>query len=252
MDVDKALVPIFIETDVPRNIVQIGTGVFLDFHGNPFLFTAAHVSDEQKNGRLLVPTINGLEEIEGYLAYLDLPPEVLRSSDHIDIAYYKLSVDFARALSYHFFPLLEKMEIIESSLNLSMLSVVGYPASKGKRKINKFTSDLFYYRGVAADLEEYVKQGLSPEENIMIHFHKKNALDPDTGKRKDPPSPRGVSGGAIFAWPRDSEFSRDWSLPVLVGVLHTYKEKEGLFIGTNLIPFLAAITLGEMKGFDVA
>lgn len=133
MHVDKSLVPIFIETEVPKTIKQIGTGVFLDFQSEPFLFTAAHVTDNLKYGNILVPTNNGLSKIDGYLAHIDLPPELSRKDDRIDMAYYRLSTNFARKLSVNFFPLFKNMELIESSLNLRVLSIVGYPASKGKK-----------------------------------------------------------------------------------------------------------------------
>lgn len=250
MEVDKSLVPIFLETDIPKQIKQIGTGVFLDFQSEPFLFTAAHVTDDLKNGRLLVPTNDGLVKIEGYLAHIDLLPELSRCDDNIDMAYYRLSSEFARKLCFYFFPLIRKIEIIENSLNLSVLSVVGYPASKARRKGGVFGSELAYYRGVAASEEFYAQRKLLTDENIILHFGKKQALSPDTGKKIDPPSPRGVSGGAIFAWPHGHEFSQDWTLPRLVGILHSYSEKEGVFIGTTLLPYVGAISLGKMKGYD--
>lgn len=83
-----------------------------------------------------------------------------------------------------------------------------------------------------------------------MHFDKKQAVSPDTGQIINPPSPRGVSGGAIFAWPYGYEFSQDWSLPTLVGILHSYKRKDGIFIGTTLLPYVTATSLGRMKGYD--
>ncbi|WP_297807352.1 hypothetical protein [uncultured Methylophaga sp.] len=250
MEVNQALIPIFIETEIPKGIKQIGTGVFIDFRSQPFLFTAAHVTDSLQNGKLLVPTIEGLEEIEGYLAHLDLLPELSRNDDSIDMAYYRLSNDFARKLFVYFQPLIKKIELVESSLELNVLSVVGYPASKSKKNGGSFSSELAYYRGIAADNELYEKHNLLTDQNIIIHFHKKNALNPDNGQKMNPPSPRGVSGGAIFAWPYGQEFSQDWRLPMLVGILHSYKEKEGLFVGTTLLPYLTATALGEMRGYS--
>lgn len=249
MEVDSCLVPIFIETEVPKQIKQIGTGVFLDFQSAPFLLTAAHVTDELKNGNLLVPTVKGLSEIEGYHAHIDLLPELTRNDDGVDMAYFRLSSDFARSLCAHFYPLIGKTELVHSSIELGVVSVVGYPASKGKRKASKFTSELAYYRGVAADQETYERHDFHHHENIIVEFHNKRAVNPESGKSINPPSPRGVSGGAIFAWPQGYELSQDWSKPKLVGILHSYKAKEGLFIGTTLLPYVAAIQLGGMKGF---
>lgn len=250
MEVDSCLVPIFIETEVPKQIEQVGTGVFLDFQSAPFLLTAAHVTDELKNGNLLVPTVNGLSEIEGYHAHIDLLPELTRDDDGVDMAYFRLTSEFARSLCAHFYPLIGRAELVPSSLELGVVSVVGYPASKGKKMASKFTSELAYYRGVAADQETYERYDFHHHENIIVHFHNKRAVNPENGKSMNPPSSRGVSGGAIFSWPQDHELSQDWSKPKLVGILHSYKAKEGLFIGTTLLPYFAAIQLGSMKGFD--
>lgn len=249
MEVDSCLVPIFIETAVPKQIKQIGTGVFLDFQSAPFLLTAAHVTDELGSGSLLVPTVNGLSEIVGYHAHIDLLPELTRNDDSVDMAYFRLTSDFARSLCAYFYPLIGKTELLTSSLELGVVSVVGYPASKAKRKASKFTSELAYYRGVAADQEAYDQHDFLHDENIIVHFHNKRAVNPENGESMNPPSPRGVSGGAIFSWPQGHEISQDWSKPKLVGILHSYKAKEGLFIGTTLLPYFAAIQLGSMKGF---
>ena len=250
MEVDRALVPLFIETEVPKRIIQVGTGVFLDFQSEPFLFTAAHVTDNLQHGTLLAPTVNGLSPIDGYLAHIDLPPEVSRNNDRVDMAYYRLDTNFARELCYNFSPLVNKVELIKSSLELGVVSVVGYPVSKSKKKGNIFNSELVHYRGVTADQKIYNKYGFSSENNIIIHFNKKNVVRPKTGEKYNPPSPRGVSGGAIFSWPYGNEWSQDWSIPKLVGIFHSYKEKDGIMIGSSLIPYVSATMLGRMKGYD--
>ncbi|HDS1201089.1 hypothetical protein NDN17_20840 [Shewanella algae] len=250
MEVDKSIVPIFIETEVPKRISQIGTAVFVDFQNMPFLFTAAHVTDDMENGTLLVPTVEGLSEIDGYTAYVDLPPEIPRSSDSVDMAYIRLTSEFASKLCYNFFPLPQKkMNIASSALELGVVSVVGYPASKSKRKNGGFQSEMFYYRGVAADSDIYSSLDLCPTTSTVIHFSKKRAVKHETQEKYTPPSPNGVSGGALFAWPKGHELSQDWTIPQLVGIFHTFKQREGLMIGSNLINFAAATTLGQMKGF---
>jgi hypothetical protein len=74
-------------------------------------------------------------------------------------------------------------------------------------------------------------------------------MDPDTFKKYPTPSLRGVSGGGIFAWPKGEEFSDDWNLPKLVGLMHSFREKDGLIIGSTLLPIVSAIQLGRMKRF---
>jgi len=245
-----SLVPVFLETEIPRRIHQIGTAIFRELWGKPFLFTAAHVTDELKHGVLLVPTSHGLSPIDGYMAHIDLLPEISRLNDSVDIAYYRLSTEFATQLSYHFKPLPQgRGEVIHSALELTVCSASGYPASKGKKNGNTYSSEIFSFRGTAAQQETYDKLGLTPEQSIIIHFHKKRAVYPGTMEASPTPSLKGSSGGGIFAWPPGAELSEDWSLPRLVGIIHTFKEKEGLIIGTTLLPVLAAVSLGRMKNF---
>lgn len=242
----ESLVPVFLETDIPKRVHQIGTAIFRELWGEPFLITVAHVTDELKNGILLVPTAQGLSPIDGYMACIDLPPELPRRNDNVDIAYYRLSSEFAVQLSYHFNPLPQgRGEVIQTALGLGVCSVAGYPATKGKKNGQTYSSEIFSFRGVAAMQETYDQFALSPEQSIIIHFHKKRAVHPETMEAFSTPSLRGCSGGGIFAWPPGKELSDDWSLPRLVGVIHTFKEKEGLIIGTTLLPVLAAIGLGK-------
>ena len=104
-------------------------------------------------------------------------------------------------------------------------------------------------QGVAAQQHVYDSLGLSSDVNIVIHFSKKRAVDPDTFDKYPTPSLKGVSGGGIFAWPKGEELSDDWNLPKLIGLIHSFREKDGLIIGSTLLPVIAAIQLGRMKKF---
>jgi len=251
VDPYDALVPVFLETRAPNRVSQIGTAVFVELHGEPFLFTAAHVTDDQKSGYLLVPTSRGLEPIDGYMAFVDLPPEVHRREDDTDIAYYRLRSEFAVDLCHHFQPLPQaRCELIKSSMELTVCSVSGYPASKsGKTSEGAHRSEVFSFRGVAAQQHVYDSLGLSSEFNVVVHFSKKRAVNPETFEKSATPSLKGVSGGGIFAWPKGEEFSDDWSLPNLIGLMHSFREKEGLIIGSTLLPVVTAVQLGRMKQF---
>lgn len=246
-----ALIPVFLETKLPQRLRQMGTAVFVELHGEPFLLTAAHVIDERKYGELLVPTSEGLSPIDGYLACIDLPPEISRSEDKIDVAYYRLSLEFAAKLCHHFMPMPQnRCELVFNSLNQTICSVSGYPASKsGKNNEGAYSSEIFSFRGVAAAKSTYYELSLSQDQNIVIRFNKKRAVGHEGAGPFPTPGLKGISGGGIFAWPNEEEISQDWSLPKLVGLIHTFKEKEGLIIGTTLLPILSAIELERMKRF---
>ncbi|CCE22876.1 hypothetical protein [Methylotuvimicrobium alcaliphilum] len=246
-----ALVPIFRKTTIPKGTKQIASSVFIKNDMGYFLFTAAHVTDDLNIGKLLIPVDGNLYEIHGYLAHIDLPPEIKRSEDDIDFAYFKLSTPFAKELIRTFKPITgNHCDIITSSLSLKVCSVAGYPASKSNKKNNIHSSEIFAFTGVAALQETYQSLELSHSSNIVLHFDRKKAVDPENGKPFPTPGLKGVSGGGIFSWPDKLErMPPDWSERKLIGIFHTYKEREGLVIGTTLIPFLSGLTLGHMKNF---
>jgi hypothetical protein len=246
----SSLVPVFHETEIPQRLRQIGTAIFANLWGEMLLLTAAHVIDEFKSGELLVPTELGILPIQGYIGHIDLPPEIPRSDDSVDIAYCRLSTRFAKALCHHFTPLPQaRAELIRSASELTVCSASGYPASKAKKNGEKLSSEVFSFRGVVANEQTYEELGLSQTTSIVIHFHKKRAVHHGTLEPFPTPGLRGISGGAIFAWPPGAELSEDWTLPRLVGIVHSFKEREGLIIGTTLVPVVGAISLGRMKGF---
>jgi len=223
---------------------------FVELQSDLFLFTAAHVTDDLKNGELLVPTSNGLSPVEGYLAHVDISPGDSRRDDQIDIAYYRLRSEFAQALTHHFTAIsAENCEVIPSALELTVCSASGYPATKGRKNGDVWSSQIFSVSGVAASEATYDALALSPTLNIVFRFNKTTAVHPEDGKPFPTPGLKGISGGGIFAWPREAVGIPDWSSRRLVGIVHTYKEREGLIIGSTMAPLLAATLLGQMKNF---
>jgi hypothetical protein len=244
------LVPVYVSTDAPRRLQQLGTAVFVESQSDLFLYTAAHITDELKHGTLLVPTSDGLSPIEGYLGYIDLLPEDTRGDDNIDIAYYRLAEAFVQRLTHHFTPISAAYrELIPSALELTTCSASGFPVTKSKKNGDVLTSEIFSFGGVAASEGTYEALALSPTSNIVLHFNRKTAVHPENGKPFPTTSLRGISGGGIFAWPREATGMPPWSSRKLVGIAHTYKEREGLIIGTSILPLLSAISLGRMKNF---
>ena len=250
VDPYDSLVPIFHSSDLPKKFQQIGTGILVQLYGELLLLTAAHVTDQLHAGELMVPTAEGFSPIEGYMMHIDLPPEIPRSQDTVDIAYFRITLQLAGLLSHHFRVLPHaRAQVITSISELVVCSASGYPASKGKKDGEKYSSEIFSFRGAVAGPDVYQELGLHPEGNIIIQFKRKEARDPETLKPFPTPGLRGISGGGIFAWPPGAELSSDWSLPKLVGIVHTFKEREGLIIGTTLLPLVAALGLGRMKKF---
>jgi len=251
IDPDDAVVPVFAESLRDDGLIHVGTGIFVEFLSQPFLFTAAHVTDNLQHSTLWVPAHDSIYPIQGYVGYVDLLPEQRRNDDHVDVAYYRLDSRFARGMLeiFKIWPQ-SRCDLVINSLELEICSVYGLPASRSKRSRGTHSSETATFRGVAAGAEVYEHESLSPEDNIIIHFHKKRAVSKESGARINPVHPRGMSGGGIFAWPHRHGLSDDWSKPKLIGIFHSYKESKGLLIGTPLIMVATAIMLGEVKGYD--
>lgn len=245
------LVPIFIETEIPQRTEQFATAVFVQNDMGYFLYTAAHVTDDIENGTFLVPTGGHLQELDGYFAYIDLLPENERKDDHIDIAYFKLSNAMASKLFHNYKPAKagQHTKLIKSAFELTVCSVAGYPASKGKKRGDVFSSEVYSFTGIRAGQDVYDAYELDPVLNIIMHFNQENVVNLKNGDKFTPPSMNGVSGGGIFAWPVPVSEIPDWSERKLVGIFHTYKKREKLIIGTTLLPLLSLLSLGRMKGF---
>lgn len=247
---EESLVPIF-EADLYRDsVTQIGTGIFVEYESQPFLLTAAHVTDSLKYTKLLVPAFDSIYPIDGYVGCVDLLPGETRLGDKIDISYYRLDSRFAKGMLENFKPWPQKrMSMARDASRSAAFSVYGYPASRAKLRSQIYTSEAASFRGFLGTPQDYAQENIFQEQSIIVRFHKRRAIDMESKTRKNPIHPKGMSGGAIFEWPVGERLSTDWSIPNLVGVFHTYKEASGLLIGTPLYVVMTSIMLGQMKNF---
>jgi len=169
------------------------------------------------------------------MAHIDLPPEIARSQDGVDIAYYRLTLEFARRLQYCFKPLPQyRCELISSSAELGICSVYGYPASKAKTEGDNYSSETFSYRGLAAPETTYKELGLSQEENIIVRFNAKRSYTSE--QPVHPPRRTGYVGIFVGGWElsRDSMCTPDFSEPVLTNA-QQQKNVSNRILATNLL-----------------
>ena len=242
-----SLIPIFRMESIPPRSRQHGTGVYLKLNGDVYLLTAAHVIDGSEPGQLLIPGPHHLIPITGNM-YASFIGDEERHNDSADFALFRLSASCKKSLNHHFSPFPQtRTELLTSSLELGCCSISGYPASKSTNKAGQLTSEIYSFRGVAAKEQTYEKLGLDPAVNIIIHYDRNRTVYPGTLRPFPGPALNGVSGGAIFSWPKEYSMSDDWSLPSLVGVFHTYLKDSGLAVGTLLMPYIATIGLMQMK-----
>src|SRR3989338_3306676 len=97
-DRPDAVCPIFLETEGTGEVELIGSGVLLKIYDELYLLTAAHVTDAQQYGHLLVPGRDGLTGVGGHFAHLAVSPGATRSDDCVDIAYFRLDKESRESL----------------------------------------------------------------------------------------------------------------------------------------------------------
>ncbi len=88
-----ATVPILLERTNEQRPEQIASGVLIRILARTFLLTAAHVTDRQNEGTLLIPGRSGFMPVDGSFSSMRLPPSGRRSDDKLDVAYFWLDDD---------------------------------------------------------------------------------------------------------------------------------------------------------------
>jgi len=244
--------PIFVLHNKNNELEQIGSGVLLKIKEKGFLLTAAHVSDWSKEGNLCIPTMNGIEEISGYWTSILAPKGLGRAKDKIDISYYLLDDDLKNNI-HQDFNFLRRNEcwLTDNLCEGDIYTFTGFPLTKAKRiNRNEFSSELFSYTGEAAIQKKYENLEFEKDTNIIVNFCIKKAVDPMSGRKMMPPHPKGISGGAIFRWPKNIEEKIEKIGRSLVGIGHTYIKKHQCLIGTKLSLYFQLIANNHPELFD--
>jgi len=198
-----AICPIFFKKTGNEKLEQIGSSVVVKIKDRLFLLTVAHITDFLNHGVLFIPTTDGLSQLYGNYSPFKIPTGFRREHDKVDIAYFKLN----EKLSSQIHPTIKYLErtdihLTESLIENDIYTFSGYPVSKAKNEDKKYISEIFSYTGYAASKSEYDKLGYDNSFHIVVHFNRKNSCTSE-GIKQIPPHPKGISGGAVFSWPKD-------------------------------------------------
>ncbi len=237
---ESSVLPLFL--DDGRSLEQFGSGVLVALSDRHFVLTAAHVTDLVAQGDVCAPTEEGILPIRGGYGHARLPRNVPRNTDKYDIAYFSLSPDYAGSLHRAINPLIvDDCRLWESLVEDDIYTFTGYPASKSRARSDSHSTEMFSYTGAAASIAKYGRMGYDTADHILVNFNRKKSINND-GRQLMPPHPRGISGGGVFAWPKDvfdktePDFRR-----YLVGIAHTYEKRSNCLIGTRINKLLALI-----------
>jgi hypothetical protein len=194
-------------------------------------------------GSLCIPGPTGLAEFNGGIGSNLLPPGKTRDDDMLDMSVLIPSADSLSAIPAEFVPVkLKSIDVAGSTKPGDFCMVTGFPTSRkyAKHESGTLISSRLHFVGISAEHSAYEKHACSPVQNILVEYHLNKAIYPE-GDSASPPKPRGISGGAIFKIGRDSNGNPDSSSATLIGVMHKFKERDGLFIGTKINELLAIV-----------
>jgi hypothetical protein len=234
--------PIFWEPHESGRKEQIGSGVLLQIKDEVFLLTAAHVTDASETGTLLLPGRDGITLICGHFAHIPVPRGGKRSDDKADIAYFRLSEDLRTNLDPSLLILTrDDILLCDQLLDGDLYTFAGYPWRKSQSQQGKIVAEPFTFTGGAASGKDYEKLGYSRTVHIVVKFRRRKSFSVLHQAVKTAPRPGGISGGGVFAWPKDLQERTHISNLKLVGIAHTYHEDRHCMAGTRINTYLACI-----------
>lgn len=239
-----ATVPIALRAVGTRALRIIGSGVVARLFGRGFLLTAAHVAHQfNEGGTLFIPGAGRFVPLPGSFFASEEPHEA-QKTDALDVCFFDLGPASDLAVPSWVHPLSEMDcradEFVGGWANI--YTFFGYPASRVSYRGNDIITGGERIAGSGLNAAELVRFGLHPSRHLAIRFHRKKSRRIGSDLRYTAPMPHGISGGAIYAWPKAPIGQR--GIPTtfyLVGIAHTYLQKECLLIGTRIEGLLSAI-----------
>lgn len=242
----NSILPLYIK-ESNKALQHVGTGVLIKFRGSLFILTAAHVIDEinEKDAYLCSPAgRNNVEKICGEFQSLKDPHEKIY---YYDFAFIKLENNFSYKIMKIFSPIFEDDFYTTDSYNqYGKYKTLGYPLSKSKTLGSNAKTILYSYESHSVHLSKYEELECKPKYHLITSCNIKELVYKGFEVKNSPmaPIPRGVSGGGMFYLSKDGNEQ-------LAAIFHTYKEKGGVFIGTNIGVYLNRILAKypELKAF---
>jgi len=229
----SAIVPILIIRPRAGHAEHIGSGVHLRIAGKSIILTAAHVTDHRHNGSLCIPGAKGLTKFAGKIGFNLMQNGSARNQDRVDLGYLIPSND---DLATEFAPLdLETLDLTNNAQERLFHLIAGFPLSRkwAKFRNGEHTGSRLYFVGISFTDSECAAAGYEPSTNLLVEYHLDKAIYPE-GDNANPPSPRGMSGGGVFQIGADLSGRPDSSTARLVGIMHSFNERENIFVATKL------------------
>lgn len=214
---------------------SLGTSLLIEFNGNHYCISNAHVLIDEDFGKAFV--INKVAKsmtIGGHFFSTRMPESGKREDDTFDLSIVKFPDDAVKWLkdSGYLFIGFDKINIGFTPSKDDFMLVVGYPASRTKTIISerKIITRPFYY---VTTLYQKNVTGLnfSDDHHIIVKYQRKRIANPSTNKIQTGPLPYGMSGGGL--WQLQKNNNGEWEA-FLVGVMFEYLKKQSAIVSTKI------------------
>lgn len=229
----NGVIPVYGQS-ADSKVTHLGSAFLLKHREASFCVTAAHLVDDRRKYRLLIPMPSSLlVELRGD-AVSTVAPKANRDNDRYDIAVVKLDDELARQLPQTYFISPSECSS-ETILNRGHHCMVfGFPNARNANidAVQKVVRNpmRLSYGGVARRNDKIAfKLGLKGNDNLLIRYTTKS--QDEHGNRVTALHPRGVSGGMIL----DLGHIEDRSFkPLLAGVFIEYFKQHSSAVGTKI------------------
>ena len=214
---------------------SLGTSLLLEFNGNHYCISNAHVLIDEDFGKAFV--INKAAKsmtIGGHFFSTRMPENGKREDDTFDLSIVKFPDDAVKWLkdSGYLFIGMDKINSGFTPSKDDLMLMVGYPASTTKTIIRerKIITQPFYY---VTNLSQNGVTGFnfSDDHHIIVNYQRKRITNPITKKIQTGPLPYGMSGGGL--WQLQKNNDGDWAA-YLVGVMFEYLKKHSAIVSTKI------------------
>ena len=240
-----AVIPLFLAND-PDDVCLVGSGVLVLLEAEYFLLTAAHVSDHLDGHHFLfIPGEDRIIQVEGGFAQLGRAAERDEKTSSLDVAYYHLERSFVKRLSNCYHPIAKSgIGMLDQALNDDLYSLAGYPTATSIVESDSCAAEFFAMTGAVPHDRFYRKLGYRRDMHVLTQFNiRRNVML--RGAAKSTPNPCGMSGGAIFSWPRDANPLEPNPYPRLVGITTNWHQRHAILAGTRIWCFIKCITMNN-------
>ncbi|HQP88518.1 MAG TPA: hypothetical protein PLL76_19890 [Thermoanaerobaculia bacterium] len=243
----EAVIPIYLPDDDAdsRKPEIAGSGVLVEVGGQPFLLTAAHVLDENEEGRasFYISQDGGIgDALECPAWKTPVPAGLERDDDPIDVGILQLTGEMLEKTARQ--PLmLAELDRSHRFGGSNEYGFFGYPDSQTKARpgLRKVVSKDFLL--IARSVAHARYTALNPRGDLPItpDTHLVAHVDPDRIVTDDDPTPRrmvdphGISGGGIF------RLTKNRQAGCLVGIVLGRDPKTDLFMGGHVRTWLTLL-----------